>query len=366
MTDSDKLQAVRARIDQLDEQIQALITERARCAEEVARQKNIAGDNSEYYRPEREADVLRTVIKRNQGPLPDGEMARLFREIMSACLALQHPMTVAFLGPEGTYTQAAVYKQFGHSVNCLPLAAIDEIFREVEAGAVHYGVVPVENSSEGIVNHTLDMFLNSPLKICSEVEMRIHHCLLGRMEKRDGLSSVTAIHAHQQALAQCREWLNANLPGIPRYAESSNAEAARIAAEQVGAVAIAGEAAAEIYQLNVLASNIEDEPDNTTRFLVIGRKMPAASGHDKTSLLLSTPNRPGALQRLLAPLADKGISMTRIESRPSRRGTWDYVFFIDIEGHAQDPAIAAVLQELEKSAAMLKILGSYPRSVMQA
>ena len=366
MTDGDKLQAIRARIDQLDEQIQALISERAQCAEEVARQKDIAGDNSEYYRPEREADVLRTVIARNQGPLSDEEMARLFREIMSACLALQHPMTVAFLGPEGTYTQAAVYKQFGHSVQCKPLAAIDEIFREVEAGAAHYGVVPVENSSEGMISHTLDMFLNSPLQICSEVGMRIHHCLLGRMDAGEGFAAIKEVRAHQQALAQCREWLDTNLPGVPRLPVSSNAEAARFASENVDVAAIAGEAAAEIYQLNTLASNIEDDPDNTTRFLVIGRKMPAASGHDKTSLLLSTPNRPGALQSLLAPLAEKGISMTRIESRPSHRGAWDYVFFIDIEGHVQDPTIASALKELEQSAAMLKILGSYPRATLEA
>ena len=363
MTDKDKLQTIRARIDQLDEQIQGLITERARCAEEVARQKNIAGDNSEYYRPEREAEVLRTVIERNEGPLTDDEMARLFREIMSVCLALQYPMTIAFLGPEGTYTQAAVYKHFGHSVRIRPLAAIDEIFREVEAGAVHYGVVPIENSTEGAVSHTLDMFLNSPLQICSEVDMRIHHCLLGQSE---GLEGATEVRAHQQALAQCREWLDANLPGVPRLPVSSNAEAARYAAEHDGVMAIAAESAADIYKLNVLANSIEDEPDNTTRFLVIGRKMPAPSGQDKTSLLLSTPNRPGALQALLAPLAAKGISMSRIESRPSRRGTWDYVFFVDIEGHAQDPEVAQVLQELEKSAGMLKILGSYPRAVIQA
>jgi len=365
MTDKDKLQAVRARIDQLDEQIQGLITERAHCAEEVARQKNIAGDNSEYYRPEREAEVLRTVIERNQGPLTDDEMARLFREIMSVCLALQYPMTIAYLGPEGTYTEAATYKHFGHSVKSRPLSTIDDVFREVEAGAVHYGVVPIENSTEGAVSHTLDMFLNSPLKICSEVDMRIHHCLLGRMNGLGELDSIKEVRAHQQALAQCREWLDANLPGVPRLPVSSNAEAARYAAEHDGVLAIAAEATADIYQLNVLAKSIEDEPNNTTRFLVIGRKMPAPSGQDKTSLLLSTPNRPGALQSLLAPLAAKGISMSRIESRPSRRGTWDYVFFVDIEGHAQDPDVALVLQELEKSAGMLKILGSYPRAVIQ-
>ena len=196
--------------------------------------------------------------------------------------------------------------------------------------------------------------------------MRIHHCLLGRMDAGEGFAAIKEVRAHQQALAQCREWLDTNLPGVPRLPVSSNAEAARFASENVDVAAIAGEAAAEIYQLNTLASNIEDDPDNTTRFLVIGRKMPAASGHDKTSLLLSTPNRPGALQSLLAPLAEKGISMTRIESRPSHRGAWDYVFFIDIEGHVQDPTIASALKELEQSAAMLKILGSYPRATLEA
>jgi len=362
MSDTDNLQSVRSRIDQLDEQIQALITERARCAEEVARQKNIAGDNSEYYRPEREAEVLRTVIARNQGPLSDAEMARLFREIMSACLAHQHPMTVAYLGPEGTYTQTAVAKHFGHSVESRPMSAINEIFREVEADAVHYGVVPIENSTEGVVSHTLDMFINSPLKICSEVEMRIHHCLLSTTTE---IANIKEIRAHQQALAQCRHWLDSHLPGIPRIPVSSNALAAKMAQEHDGVAAIAGDAAADIYQLTTLASNIEDEPENTTRFLVIGRKMPAPSGKDKTSLLLSTANQPGALQSLLEPLAKAGISMTRIESRPSRRGTWDYVFFIDIEGHVDDPAVAAVLHKLSQSAAILKVLGSYPRAVIQ-
>ncbi len=362
MNDSDKLLAVRTRIDQLDEQIQELITERARCAEEVARQKNIAGDNSEYYRPEREAEVLRTVITRNQGPLADDEMARLFREIMSACLAHQHPMSVAYLGPEGTYTQTAVYKHFGHSVKSCPLSNISEVFREVEAEGVHYGVVPIENSTEGVVSHTLDMFMNSPLQICSEVEMRIHHCLLS---VSGDLSQVKEVRAHQQALAQCRQWLDANLPGIPQLPVSSNALAARMARDEEGVAAIAGEAAAAIYKLATVAGNIEDEPENTTRFLVIGRKMPAPSSNDKTSLLLSTENRPGALQALLQPLAQAGISMSRIESRPSRRGTWDYVFFIDIEGHIQDPAIDGVMPTLKNSTAMLKVLGSYPRAVIQ-
>ena len=363
MADEDTLQAVRERIDRIDEQLQALITERARCAGEVARRKAISGDDAEYYRPEREAEILRAVIKRNQGPLADDEMVHLFREIMSSCLALQHPMRVAFLGPEGTFTQAAVYRNFGHAVETVPLGAIDEVFREVEAGAAHFGVVPIENSTEGVINHTLDMFINSPLKICSEVELRIHHFLLGNMK---GLDEVKRVEAHQQALAQCREWLDANLPGVPRQPVSSNAEAARHAAEEEGVAAIAGDTAAGIYQLNVIVGNIEDEPDNTTRFLVIGRRIPEPSGRDKTSLLLTTSNRPGALYDLLQPFAQNGISMTRIESRPSRRGTWDYIFFVDIQGHIQDAAVTAALKQLDTVASMVKVLGSYPLAIVPA
>ena len=361
MSDDDTLQAVREHIDRIDEQLQALITERAKCAEEVARRKDTGGDDAEYYRPEREAEILRAVAARNQGPLGDDEMVRLFREIMSSCLALQHPMSVAFLGPEGTFTQEAVYRHFGHAVTTLPMGAIDEVFREVEAGTAHYGVVPIENSTEGVINHTLDMFMNSPLKICSEVELRIHHFLLGTMNSPD---EVKAVEAHQQALAQCREWLDANLPAVQRRPVNSNAEAAQHAARQKGVAAIAGEAAAGIYNLNVIVGNIEDEPENTTRFLVIGRRIPEPSGRDKTSLLLTAPNRPGALYELLKPFAESGISMTRIESRPSRRGTWDYVFFVDIEGHVRDAGIASAIRQLESVASMVKVLGSYPWAVL--
>ncbi|MDX1250940.1 MAG: prephenate dehydratase [Gammaproteobacteria bacterium] len=357
---NDALKTIRERIDRLDEQIQKLISERAACAQEVAHLKN-GGEEADFYRPEREAQVLRNVIARNAGPLSGEEMARLFREIMSACLALEQPMKIAFLGPEGTFTQAAALKHFGHSVTTVPLGAIDEVFREVESGAAHYGVVPVENSTEGVVNHTLDMFLASPLRICGEVELRIHHNLLGKL---DDIAGVARVYAHQQALAQCREWLEGHLAGVEHVAVSSNAEAARRAAQETGAAAIASAAAAAIYGLKVLAANIEDEPDNTTRFLVIGRQSPPPSGNDKTSLLLSMRNRPGALHRLLEPLARHGISMTRIESRPSRRGMWDYVFFIDIEGHGQDPAVAKALQALGDEAAMLKVLGSYPGAVL--
>ncbi|MDR2876894.1 MAG: prephenate dehydratase [Chromatiales bacterium] len=358
MAGDDELKRIRDRIDQIDEQLQTLISERARCALEVAAAKRARGDDV-FYRPEREAQVLQTVNARNTGPLDEPTMTRLFREIMSACLALQRPMTVAYLGPEGTFTEAAVRKHFGHSVGTRPLAAIDEVFREVEAGTADFGVVPIENSSEGAVDHTLDMFMSSPLKICSEVELRVHHNLMGTMPTLDG---VKRIYAHRMALAQCREWLDTHFAGIEREAVSSNAEAARRARGEEGAAAIASAHAAEVYGLKLLAQNIEDEPDNTTRFLVIGRSIAQPSGRDKTSLLLSTANRPGALYRLLAPLAEHGITMTRIESRPSRRGMWDYVFFIDIAGHCRDSGVATAIAALELEAAMVKILGSYPES----
>jgi len=355
-----RLGDLRKRIDQLDEKIQALISERAQCAQEIAAAKQQAGEAS-FYRPEREVDVLRNVIARNHGPLSSEEMARLFREIMSACLALEMPMQIAFLGPEGTFTQEAALKHFGHSVQTIPLASIEEVFREVESGATHFGVVPIENSTEGVINHTLDMFVNSPLRICGEVELRIHHHLLGKPKT---LKRPKRVLSHQQSLAQCREWLDANLPGVERVAVASNAEAARLAAKDISLVAIAGSSAAEIYRLNVLATNIEDEPDNTTRFLIIGRFDPQPSGDDKTSLLVSGKNRAGSLMGLLAPLARHRINMTRIESRPARRGLWEYVFFVDIDGHMQDPALRKAIAELEKEASFLKWLGSYPRAVL--
>jgi chorismate mutase/prephenate dehydratase len=362
---NQELTQIRNRIDQLDEQIQQLINERAKCAQTVAEIKQRAGDSdANFYRPEREAQVLRKVMERNQGPLSPEEMARLFREIMSACLALEQPMRIAYLGPAGSYTHDAALKQFGHSVTTVSHGAIDEVFRDVEAGMAHYGVVPIENSTEGVVNYTLDMFMNSPLQICGEVELRIHHCLLSR---ESDLSKVKLIHAHPQALAQCREWLDEHCNQAERVAVSSNARAAQLAnlaQEDAGVAAIASATAGEIYGLGVLACNIEDEPDNTTRFLVISHSSPAASGKDKTSMLLSTANRPGGLVRLLKPLSDAGISMTRIESRPSRRGMWEYVFFIDIEGHQATPEVAAALQMLGAEAAMLKILGSYPVAVL--
>lgn len=357
MDADDKLSELRARIDALDEQIQALINERAACAQAVADVKLETDSDAHFYRPEREVAILRRVSERNTGPLPDEEMVRLFREIMSACLALEQPLTIAYLGPEGTYTQAAAVKHFGHSVQLKPLAAIDEIFREVEAGSADFGVVPVENSTEGAINHTLDMFVRSPLKICGDVEMPIHHQLLSRAP---ALQQVGSVRAHQQALAQCREWLDANLPNAERVAVSSNAEAARMAAEDASIAAIASDTAAEMYGLAILVANIEDDPNNTTRFLVIGDQYVGPSGRDKTSLLVAVHNRAGALYALLEPIARHGVSMTKIESRPSRVSKWDYVFFLDIEGHVEDDNVAAALQELQSQASLLKVLGSFP------
>ena len=356
------LGGVRAAIDALDRQLQQLISARARIAQQVGASKRAAG-TAEFYRPEREAEVLRRVVERNDGPLTNEEMVRLFREIMSACLAQQEPLKIAFLGPEGTFTQQAVLKHFGHSVRALPLPAIDEVFREVEAGVADFGVVPIENSSEGTVSHTADMFLISPLKICGEVELRVHQHLLSRVA---GLKRIERICAHQQALAQCRGWLAEHLPDAERIAVASNAEGARRARDEAGTAAIAGEAAAEVYSLKILVPQIEDHPDNTTRFLVVGRKVLAPSGRDRTTLLLSAPDTagPGALLRLLEPFASSGITLTRLESRPSRRKKWDYVFFLDIEGHAEDAAVQQALAKVRKVASLMKLLGSYPRAVL--
>lgn len=359
----DRLAAARARIDALDEKLQALIAERAGIAREIAEIKaeTEGGEGNNCYRPAREAEILRAVAERNSGPLSDETMARLMREIMSACLALESPLKVAYLGPEGTYTQAAVYKHFGHSVTALALAAIDEIFREVEAGNADYGVVPVENSTEGVVSHTLDQLVGSPLSIVGEVTLAVHHHLLSNAPALDGVRRVAA---HAQSLAQCRKWLDANLPNVVREAVASNGEAARMVRGEKESAAIAGRAASELYDLPILAANIEDEPNNTTRFLVLGRQRVPATGNDMTSVLVSIHNRPGMLHRLLTPAAEAGVDLSRIESRPSRRQPWDYNFFIDLEGHVEEPAVRRVIDNIEAEAAYLKILGSYPKAVL--
>jgi chorismate mutase / prephenate dehydratase len=370
--DNRSLEEVRADIDAIDLEIQALINRRARCAQRVADIKladvqaaRKAGDaNAEvvYYRPEREAQVLQRIIGRNQGPLEGETVAHIFREVMSACLALEKPLQVAYLGPEGTFTQAAAIKHFGHAAVCVPQGTIDSVFAQVESGECHYGVVPVENSTEGMVSHTLDNFMDSPLKISGEVELGIAHHLL--VASHTGQGAITRICAHQQALAQCRNWLDQHWPDVEREAVSSNGEAARLAVETPGVAAIAGDMAAELYNLEKLAQHIEDYADNTTRFLIIGREGVPPSGRDKTSIIVSSRNKPGALFLLLDPFRKAGVSLTRIDTRPSRTEKWAYVFFIEFEGHLQDESIAGIVSELEEQSILLKPLGSYPRAVL--
>ena len=357
------LAEIRQRINEIDERLQALINERAKYAQKVGLAKGELSQAVDYYRPEREAEILRTIKKRNDGPLRDEEMLRLFREIMSACLAQQEPLKVGFLGPEGTFTQTAVYRHFGHSVRALPFHTIDEVFQEVESGAADFGVVPIENSTEGSVNNTLDMFLTSPLKISGEVELRIEQHLLGRMA---GLDDVERICAHEQSLAQCRGWLREYLPHVELIGMSSNAAGARRARDEVGTAAVGPDVAADVYDLKILVDGIEDRRDNSTRFLVIGRKLLAPSGADKTTLLVSTSGTgdgAGVLHTLLQPLADHKVNMSFIESRPSRRQNWDYVFFIDIEGHADESPVSDALKVLEKESSLFRVLGAYPKAV---
>jgi chorismate mutase/prephenate dehydratase len=369
MTGSDKnkesldLKEIRKRINDIDERLQALISERATIAQQVGVAKGDLGSAVDYYRPEREAEVLRSVLERNKGPMRNEEMLRLFREIMSACLAQQEPLKIGFLGPEGTFTQTAVFKHFGHSVRALPFHTIDEVFQEVECGAADFGVVPIENSTEGSVNNTLDMFLTSPLKIAGEIELKIEQHLMSKMK---GLENIERICAHEQSLAQCRGWLREYLPHVELIGMSSNAAGARRARDEDGTAAIGPEVAADVYDLEIMVNNIEDRADNATRFLVVGRDLLAASGEDKTTILVSTSDTAGGagvLHNLLQPLAAQGVSMTRIESRPSRRKKWDYVFFIDIEGHAEESPVAEALENLEKNSSLFRVLGAYPKAI---
>ena len=361
---SDDLQkslaGVRAEIDAIDGELLRLLNARARCAQKVGEIKAEHGEAGHIYRPEREAQVLRRLQDANPGPLPGENITFFFREVMSACLSLEEPLGISFLGPLGSFTGSAATKHFGHAARLLPQASIDDVFREVESGHAHYAVVPVENSTEGAVGRTMDLLLGTQLKICGEVVLRIHQNLL---TNEADLASITKIYSHAQSLAQCHEWLNRNLPGVPRISVASNSLAAEMAAKESGVAAIAGEAAAERYQLPKLVANIEDEPNNTTRFLVLGKHDAGISGRDKTSLIMSAPNRTGSLHELLLPFSHAGVSMSRLESRPARNALWQYVFYVDIEGHRDEPAVKAALDELARNAAYLKILGSYPVAV---
>ncbi|PWF54583.1 prephenate dehydratase [Massilia glaciei] len=355
---TDKLTPLRVQIDSIDAQILDLLSRRARLAQEVGHVK--AETHAPVFRPEREAQVLRGVAERNPGPLPAREVQTIFREIMSACRALEKRVTVAFLGPSGTFSEQAVFQQFGSAVECLPCVSIDEVFRATEAGTADFGVVPVENSSEGAVNRTLDLMLATTTIISGEVAIAVHHSLMTRTGNMDG---VTVVAAHSQALAQCQVWLNQHYPQLERRAVASNAEAAVMASNDASVAAIASEMAGEQYKLGVVQAHIQDDPHNRTRFAVIGHLQTNPSGSDQTSLVLAVPNKAGAVYNLLAPLARHGVSMTRFESRPARIGTWEYYFYVDIEGHVHQAAVASALAELKDNAAFFKVLGSYPLSL---
>ncbi len=372
------LEDLRKRIDAIDQEIQALLNERAGHALDVANSKkasaiqaakdapdDAAGNQTSspvvsFYRPEREAQILKNIASRNTGPMRDEHIQRIFREIISASLSLEEQLKIGYLGPQGTYSEEATFKHFGRSVIGVPYAGIADIFTAVEADAVRYGVVPVENSTEGTINHTLDLLMHTPLQICGEALLRIHHQLLSNS---DNLEGIEAVHAHPQSLAQCRAWLDKHLPNAERISESSNAAAAEVAVENKAVAAIASQSAGLRYKLPTLASNIEDVKTNTTRFLVIGNQAVPPSGDDATSLLISAPHKPGGLRRMLKPMEDAGVSMTRIESRPGRTAMWEYVFFIDVKGHKDDEVLAPVLDQLRDEAVGLRVLGSYPRAL---
>lgn len=349
---SDPLKQIRRKIDALDDRIVELLNDRARLAQEIGHLKSGA-----KYRPEREAQVAKRLAQRSRGPLPRAALTRLYTEIMSACRALEDGITVAYLGPQGTYSEEAAIKQFGGQSKLEPVASIDEVFRVVESVRAGYGVVPLENSTEGSIGRTHDLLLATPLRICGEVLLPVHHCLMSKSAKR---TAIKKIFSHLQSLAQCHEWLNEHCPGARRVPVVSNAEAARLAAADTGAAAIASKTAAALYKLKIISANIEDEPQNTTRFVVISSQDTAASGADKTSLILSTRNIPGAIHALLTPFAKHKVSMTRLESRPARTGRWEYMFYVDIEGHQLDRKVASALSDVARRAAFFKNLGSYP------
>jgi chorismate mutase/prephenate dehydratase len=317
-------------------------------------------NGNRVFRPEREAQILRRVASR-KGGMPAAGAVAVLREVISACRALEQEIRVAYLGPQGTFSEQAVRQQFGQAVIAEPAATIDETFRNAESGATQFAVVPAENSTEGVVGRTLDLLITTPLRICGEIELRVRQNLMSKAK----LGAIKRVYSHAQSLAQCNGWLSSHLPRAERVQVGSNAEAARRASKEKGAAAIAGEAAAAHYKLKILAPNIEDDPNNTTRFLVLGDVDAAATGRDRTSLVMSAENKPGSVHALLSPIAANGVSMSRIESRPAkaRSARWEYVFFIDLEGHQSDAKVAAAIAELKQRAPFLKVLGSYPAAV---
>lgn len=351
------IQALRLRIDTIDDDILNLLNERSRIVLEVGRLKS--GHNLDFHVPGRERQIYERLLSQNPGPFPNDALKIIYREIISACLALESPMKVAFLGPKATFSHLATMQQFGLSAELVPMKSIPAVFEEVEKGRALYGVVPVENSTEGVVSHTLDMLVESGLQIIAEIMLEVHHDLLSRTGR---IEDVKKVYSHSQPLAQCRQWLDENLPGVPTVDVASTAVAAQIASDDYSSAAIASELAASIYDLKIVRSRIEDQVSNFTRFLTISRKGCERSGNDKTSVLFAVKDEPGILCRMLEPFAKRGINLSKIESRPFKKKAWEYIFFLDLYGHVSDPDVSVALDELKQCCQFLKILGSYPRS----
>ena len=349
-----ELKTLRKKIDDLDKKITQFLNMRAEVTTEVAQLKRIKG--ASVYSPDREREVLRKIALQNKGPLNNASLQAIYREIMSCSLALGQPLKIAFLGPEATFTHLAALKRFGSQVEYVPSSSIADVFLEVERGAADYGVVPIENSIEGAVTHTLDMFVDSDLKICAQIILDVAHNLLANCPK----DKIKRVYSISQVFGQCRIWLLENLASVEKIEVSSTTRAAQIAAKEKYSSCIASLLAAKVYKLKVVSSDIEDSPHNITRFLVIAKDGAAQTGGDKTSILFSIVDSVGALHNMLLPFKKHGINLTKIESRPSKKKAWDYYFFVDLEGHHQDSRVKRALSELSSKCTFLKVLGSYP------
>jgi chorismate mutase / prephenate dehydratase len=349
------LNKLRSDIDKIDRDILDLLSKRAAIAKDIGTLKN----DGVIYKPEREASLIAKLKKLNQGPLSQASVINIFKSIISNCRALEKKLSVSFLGPLGTFSEEATIKHFGENIESMPTFSIDEVFSQVQSDIAHYGVVPVENSTEGAISRTLDLLLIKDLRICGEIILPVHHCLIS---KNRSLNLIKKVYAHGQSLAQCHDWLMSNMPNVDKIAVTSNAEGARLAANQKNAAAIASSKAADLYQLNNLFENIEDDRKNSTRFLVISKQDVDPSGNDKTSIVVATKNKPGAIADLVAPFAKNKVSMTKLESRPAKIGLWEYVFFIDLEGHYKEKKVRLSIDQVESKASFIKLLGSYPAS----
>ena len=357
MGSQEDIQQYRKEIDRLDDEILRLLNERSKNVIEIGKLKKQSGVEANLHTPAREAEIVERLTRQNRGPFPNDAIRSVYREVMSASLSLEGPQKVAYLGPRATFTHLACIQKFGQSAQYIPVNSITDVFNEVERGRANFGVVPIENSTEGVVNHTLDMFIDSNLLIYGEVQQEVSHHLVS---KADSLGGIKKIYSHPHAIAQCRNWLETNLPGVHVSEVHSTARAAEIAAEDPTTAAIASELAGQLYGLKVLKARIEDNINNYTRFLVLSQKPAERTGKDKTSIMLSVKDKVGALYELLRPFASSGVNLTKIESRPSRRKAWEYIFFIDCEGHMDEDRIKKALTELKSRCLFLKILGSYP------